>query len=152
MVLFIALLWALERVDYSPYFESKYYRDTSSSLDSLSSRLTLAQGEVEVGFGRVSITPGLDAMEDDPVAGVFKEIPLAGFGSRKGTFAKGKIHYSIFVKAVAIRVQDQLLVLIGSDMLIVPPNISEGVARLVSEKMGLNGISFSSQQPIHTPA
>ena len=128
-----------------PILTADYYRETITSLDSISSRLSLAQGEVEVGIGRVSITPGLGAVEDDPLAGVFKEIPLAGFGSRKGTFAEG-IHDSLFVKAVAIRVQEQLLVLIGSDMLIVPPNISEGVTRLVSEKMGLkrNQLFFSA--------
>ncbi len=137
LVLFIVLLLALERVDYSPYFERDYYSETRARLDSISAQLSLAEGEVEVGFARVSITPALGAAEDDPGAGVFKEIPLAGFGSRKGTFAEG-IHDSLFVKAVAIRVEEQLLVLIGSDMLIVPPNITEGVTRLVREKMGIN--------------
>ena len=137
MVLFIVLLWALERVDYTPYFDTDYYSETISTLDSISNQLSLAEGEVEVGFGRVSITPGLDAGEDDPVAGVFKEIPLAGFGSRKGTYAEG-VHDSLFVKTVAIRVQEQTMVLIGSDMLIVPPNISEAVTRLVSEELALN--------------
>ena len=137
LVLVIVLLWALERVDNSPYFDSDYYAKTRSRLDSISNQLALANGEVQVGFSRVSITPALGAAEDDPGAGVFKEIPMAGFGSRKGTFAEG-IHDSLFVKAVAIRVEEQLLVLIGSDMLIVPPNITEGVTRLVSEKMGMN--------------
>ncbi|MCK4992857.1 MAG: neutral/alkaline non-lysosomal ceramidase N-terminal domain-containing protein, partial [Bacteroidales bacterium] len=137
LVLVIVLLWALERVDYSPYFDADYYSETRSGLDSISADLSLAGGEVELGFGRASISPGLGAGEDDPEAGVFKEMPLAGFGSRKGSFAEG-IHDSLFVKAVAIRVEEQLLVLIGSDMLIVPPNITEGVARLVSEEMGIN--------------
>jgi len=120
VVLFIVLLWALERVDYSPYFDTSYYQRTVSQLESISSQLSLAKGEVEVGFGKVSITPGLGAGEDDPDTGDFKEMPLAGFGSRKGTVAEG-IHDSLFVKAVAIRVEEQLLVLIGSDMLTVPP-------------------------------
>ena len=137
LVLVIVLLWALERVDYSPYFDADYYSKTRFDLDSISAQLSLAEGEVEVGFGRASITPGLGAGEDDPGAGVFREMPLAGFGSRKGTYAEG-VHDSLFVKAVAIRVEEQLLVLIGSDMLIVPPNITEGVTRLVSEKLDIN--------------
>jgi len=137
LVLVIVLLWALERVDYSPYFDADYYSKSRSDLDSISAQLSLAEGEVEVGFGRASITPGLGAGEDDPGAGVFREMPLAGFGSRKGTYAEG-VHDSLFVKAVAIRVEEQLLVLIGSDMLIVPPNITEGVTRLVSEKLDIN--------------
>ncbi len=136
-VLFIVLLWALKKVDYSPYFDSNYYQGTISQLDSISSQLSLANGEVQVGFGKASITPGLGAGEDDPDTGDFKEMPLAGFGSRKGTYAEG-IHDSLFVKAVAIRVEEHLMVLIGSDMLTVPPNISEAVTRLVGEKTGMN--------------
>ena len=137
VIILIILFWALDSVDYSPYFNSNYYSETRSRLDSISSRLSLAKGEVQVGFGKISITPGLGAEEDDPGAGVFKEVPLAGFGSRKGKHAEG-IHDSLFVKAVAIRVQEQLLVMVGSDMLIVPPNISEQVSMIVKEKLGMN--------------
>ena len=145
LLLFIVLLWALERVDNSPYFDSDYYAKTRSRLDSISNQLALANGEVEVGFSRVSITPAIGAEADDTETGAFKEIPLAGFGSRKGSFAEG-IHDSLFIKAVAVRVEEQLLVLIGSDMLIVPPNITEGVSRLVSENLGMkrNQLIFSA--------
>lgn len=145
MVLFVVILLALKRVDYSPYFNTDYYSNTRLVLDSISKQLSLAKGEVEVGYGRVSITPGLGAGEDDPAGGVFKAVPMAGFGSRKGTFAEG-IHDSLFVKVVAIKVKEQLLVLIGSDMLIVPPNISESITRQVSENMGLkrNQLFFSA--------
>ncbi len=137
VIILIILFWALERVDYSPYFNSNYYSETRSRLDSISSRLSLAKGEVQVGFGKTSITPGLGAEEDDPGAGVFKEVPLAGFGSRKGKHAEG-IHDSLFVKAVAIRVREQLLVMVGSDMLIVPPNISEQVSMIVRKNLGID--------------
>jgi len=137
VIIIILLFWALDRVDYTPYFNTNYYSKTKLRLDSISSLLSLAKGEVQVGFGKVSITPGLGAEEDDPGTGVFKEMPLAGFGSRKGKYAEG-IHDSLFVKAVAIRVQEQLLVLVGSDMLIIPPPLSKGVGLLVSEKLGLS--------------
>ena len=145
LLLFIVLVWALERVDYSPYFDSDYYSKTRSRLDSISGELAEANGEVQVGFSRVSITPAIGADADDIETGAFKEVPLAGFGSRKGSFAEG-IHDSLFVKAVALRVEEQLLVLIGSDMLIVPPNITAGVSRLVSEQLGLsrNQLFFSA--------
>lgn len=136
LLVFIVLLWVLERVDYTPYFNTDYYGSTRASLDSISDQLKLAEGEVELGFGRESLTPRLGAGADDPEAGEFKDLPLAGYGDRKGGFAEG-IHDSLFVKAVAIRVEEQLLVLIGSDMLIVPPDVSEGVARLVYEKIGI---------------
>jgi neutral ceramidase len=136
LLLFIVLLWALERVDYSPYFDSDYYSKTRSRLDSISNQLTLANGEVQLGFSRVSITPAIGAEIDDTETGAFKEMPMAGYGSRKGTYAEG-IHDSLFIKTMAVRVGEQLMILIGSDMLIVPPNITEGVSRHISEKMGI---------------
>ena len=69
-IILIILLWDLERVDYTPYFESDYYNQTRSRFDSISTQIFLAKGEVE-----------------------------AGFGSRKGTFAEG-IHDSLFVKVL----------------------------------------------------
>jgi hypothetical protein len=123
-------------VDYTPYFNSEYYNETRSRLDSISNRFSLAKGVVQVGFGKVNITPFLHAGEDDPDNGIFKNVPLAGYGNRKGASAEGT-HDSLFIKAVAVRVGEQLLVLVGSDMLIVPPNISEGVGRMISEKMGI---------------
>jgi len=136
LLLLVVLLWALERVDYTPYFDTDYYNSTRDRLDSISNESTLATGKVELGFGRVSITPGLGAVEDNPGAGTFKEIPMAGYGSRKGAYAEG-IHDSLFIKTMAVRVGEQLMILIGSDLLIVPPNITESVSRNISERMGI---------------
>ena len=136
LLLFIVLLWALKRVDYTPYFDTDYYSETRLGLDSLTAQLSLSEGKVELGFGRASITPVLGGVEDDPGAGVFKELPLAGYGDRKGAAAEG-IHDSVFVKAVAIRVKEELLILIASDLLIVPPDVAAGVSSLVGEKMGI---------------
>ena len=62
-------------------------------------------------------------------------MPLAGFGARKGKYATG-VHDSIFVKAVALKVKSQLLVLVGTDLLIMPPNITDTLALLL-EKDGI---------------
>ena len=136
IIIIVFLLWALKTVDYTPYFDSEYYTQTRLRIDSISDQLSLAQGKLHVGFGKENITPGLGAKEDDPEAGVFKEVPLAGFGSRKGKYAEG-IHDSLFVKVVALRVEEKLLVLVGSDMLIIPPVLSEQVTQIVNKKLGL---------------
>jgi len=145
IIIIIFLLWALKTVDYTPYFDSGYYTETRSRIDSISDQLSLTKGKLHIGFGKEGITPGLGAKEDDPEAGVFKEVPMAGFGSRKGKYAEG-IHDSLFVKVVAIRVQEKLLVLVGSDMLIIPPVLSEKVSQIVNEKLGLerNQLFFSA--------
>ena len=136
LLLCIALLLALARVDYSPYLEADYYLRTQARLDSVSSELASVTGEVQVGFARESITPLLSAEEDNPATGAFKEVPLAGYGNRDGKPAEG-IHDSVLVKAVALRVQQQLLVLVASDLLIVPPEVSEGVSKILEQKIGL---------------
>jgi len=60
-------------------------------------------------------------------------VPLAGFGARKGKGAAG-IHDSIFVKAVALKVGAKKIIMVGSDLLIMPPNIIDTVAILLKEK------------------
>ncbi len=136
-LIIVIIILALQRVDYTPYFESDYYMKSKSRLDSISKQLTLAEGKIQVGFGKASITPGFGLPESNPELGLFENVPLAGFGSRKGNFVEG-VHDSLFVKAVAVEVNGKILVLVGSDMLIIPPNLSSGVSHLVEEKTGLN--------------
>jgi hypothetical protein len=136
LVLVVALFLALARVDYTPYFEADYYRSTQARLDSVTSELAPPTGEVRVGWARESITPLLNASEDNPVEGAFKAVPLAGYGNRDGKPAEG-IHDSVFVKAVALEVQDQLLVLVASDLLIVPPEVSAGGSKNLEQQIGL---------------
>ena len=136
-LIIVIIILALQRVDYTPYFESDYYMKSKSRLDSISKQLTLAEGKIQIGFGKASITPGFGSPERNPELGLFENVPLAGFGSRKGNFVEG-VHDSLFVKAVAVEVNGKILVLVGSDMLIIPPNLSSGVSHLVEEKTGLN--------------
>ena len=128
LLIVVILIWALQKVDYTPYWETDYYATTRARLDSLSGNLTPQHGKVYAGFSRVSITPRLDAASDDPEKGAFKAIPLAGFGDREGRPAGG-IHDSLFIKAVALRVGIDTLVLLASDILIIPAEVSEGVTQ-----------------------
>ena len=135
-IIFIPLVFLIScRVDHSPYFKSSYYQKTSSRLDSLKKKRTLSNDFVEAGFSKVSITPSVGYSKDSLALGQFIEAPLAGFGARKGKSATGT-HDSIFVKAAAIKVGTQLVVIVGADILIMPPNIIDEVT-LVLEKKGI---------------
>jgi hypothetical protein len=136
ILLTIVLIWGLQRVDYSPYFESDYYTRTRERLDSLADGLSLQKGKLLVGFGKVSITPTLVDEEENAREGLFGSVPLAGYGDREGAGTLG-IHDSLFVKAVAFQVEEKVMVLIGSDMLIVPPQVSEGASKLIQAKRGV---------------
>ncbi len=136
IVVIIFLFWAIQRVDYTPYFETNYYKSTKSRLDSLAEDSKPSRGQVYVGLGRKSITPLIMEGEENPETGQFPEIPLAGYGGRKGAPATG-IHDSLFVKAVAVKVLDKTMVFIGSDMLIMPPEVSRLSDSLVTQATGL---------------
>ncbi len=117
----------------NPYFDSTYFKKSCAEIDSLKNRATPAQGKLFAGFSKVSITPTLNSDADDITKGKFVQLPLAGFGARKGTPATG-IHDSIFVKAVALKVDNTLAVFVGADLLIMPPNISDSVMLVLAQK------------------
>jgi neutral ceramidase len=132
--LFIMLSFLLScKVDHIPYFKTSYYQSTKTRLDSLTKKLSSSKDFLEAGFSKVSITPSVGLDQDLPEEGRFKEVPLAGFGARKGKSAKGT-HDSIFVKAAAIKVRDQLVVIVGADLLIMPPNIIDEVSSMLQKK------------------
>lgn len=120
-------------VDQTPFYETSYFKTTCARIDSLK-KITIAENDsLQAGFAKVSITPGIGAAADDPAAGKFKLIPLAGYGARKGKPATA-IHDSIFVKTIALKVKQQLLVFVGADLLIMPPNITDSVSALLAKK------------------
>lgn len=151
VVIVVAFLyWALETVDYTPYFHTDYYKTTLSRFDSLAANLNVAKGAVQVGFGKQSITPILNGATDNVSRGEFVELPLAGFGGREGAPATG-IHDSLFIKTIAVKVDEEIIVFVGSDLLIMPPEVSKMSGAYLSEKMGLNrGNVFYSATHTHS--
>lgn len=120
-------------VDETPYFESDYFKNTTAQIDSLKASFAIADDWLFAGFAKVSITPVLNSPEDNVAEGKFAKVPLAGYGARKGAPATG-IHDSIFVKAVALKAGDQQIVLVGADILIMPPNIIDSATNALAKK------------------
>ena len=135
-ILILVAVWALQKVDYTPYWETPWYAATRARLDSITHTAHPERGRLYAGFAKVSITPRLGAPEDDPRTGAFRVVPLAGFGDREGRPAEG-IHDSIFVRAIALSTGRDTLVLIASDILIVPENVSSVATAAVHKKTGL---------------
>lgn len=129
LLILVLLFIAITRVDHDPYFKESYYQTTIARLDSL--QPITSNGAIEAGFARVSITPQLQSSKDDGELGQFKQMPLAGYGARKGKYASG-VHDSIFVKAAAIKVGGQTMVIVGADLLIMPPAIIDSVTALLA--------------------
>jgi len=137
------------RVDNTPYFNSGYYQRTLSRLDSLTKFRKQSSGDIQAGFSKVSINPSVGHVQDNIELGQFKEAPLAGYGARKGKVATG-VHDSIFVKAVAIKVGLELVVIVGADILIMPPNIIDEVTLLLEKKVIHRNHVFYSASHSHS--
>lgn len=143
-LLFVLVLFATGPVVETPYFETEYFKKSCAETDSLRNNLVPAKGELLAGFSIISITPTLNSVADNITKGEFVQLPLAGFGARKGMPSTG-IHDSIFVKAAALKVEDKLVVFVGTDLLIMPPNITDSVMVVLSAKgFSRNQIYFSA--------
>ncbi len=133
----VALALCLEGVDYQPFLRANYYVQTAARLHAEAATNTVVRGELLAGFGRALLTPTVNAPADDPIHGQFRALPLAGYGDRKGKPATG-CHDDLFVKAVAVRVGDRLGVMLGSDALIVPREVTEMAAQRLAQELHLH--------------
>jgi neutral ceramidase len=151
LVAIIAIIYfvATERIDNSPYFESGFYKKSCARADSLAKLTFTASDSISAGFARVSITPVLNSNEDNIKEGEFRQVPLAGYGARKGKAAMG-VHDSIFVKAVALKAGSDTIVFIGADLLIMPPNITDSVMTILRPRGIRRGQLFFSATHSHS--
>lgn len=135
-VCLLALPVCLDTVDHRPYFRAGYYQETKQRLEAEDPPAAVTTGELAVGFGRAKLTPTLQAAVEDPKLGQFRALPLAGFGNRHGLPATG-VHDDLFVKAIAIRVNGQIGVMLGADALIIPREVTDLAAPEIQRDLGL---------------
>ena len=93
-------------------------------------------GPLRAGWARARLTPTLGAPSDDGRSGRFRELPLAGYGARRGRPAAG-VQQDLWTKALALGVGGQRVVLIASDLLIVPREVAEEVLGQLAIDPGL---------------
>ena len=145
----LVFLFSTSRVKRSSYFQEDYYQKTVGRIDSIKSVTVSDDDSIMAGFARVSITPGLNNPEDNFLEGKFIKVPLAGFGARKGKAATG-VHDSIFIKAVALKVNRRIIILVGADLLIMPPNIIDTVTAVLAKSGISRGQVFYSATHTHS--
>ena len=138
LVIALGILWVVSTgsVKDEPFVNSAYFKKTMLRVDSLKRAETAVTDSVLAGFSKVSITPTINNPIDNAANGKFVNVPLAGFGNRKGKPATG-VHDSIFVRSVALKVGSKLMVFVGADLLIMPPNLID----LVTVELAAKGIS-----------
>lgn len=137
LIILALLLFSIRIVRHHHFQEASYYTETQQRLDGMLEKLESIHGKVEIGIGKSNITPRIQADRDDPSNGSFVEIPLAGYGDRNGKPATG-VHDSLYVKAMALKVNTEIIVLAGADILIIPPQVTIKVAEMMKQEIGLD--------------
>ena len=142
--LLLLLIFSSCSVVKTPYFKTDYYKQTVSRLDSLRPGIVSVNDTLYAGFSKVSITPDVNKKYENKKEAKHNIIPLAGYGNRRGKPAEG-IHDSIFIKALALRSGNKTVVIIGADILIMPPNIiDEVILQLVKDGINRDQLFFSA--------
>jgi len=127
----------LSPVDYTPYYREAYWRETAELLKANVATNKTVTGELYAGFGRAVLTPSIGATTDQPDAGQFRSVPLAGYGNRKGKPATGK-HDDLYIKAAALKVGDRIAVMIAADALIIPREVADLASEQLRKELRLN--------------
>jgi hypothetical protein len=136
LVTMAAIPFCLAPVDYQPYVVADYHKATER--ESLTNRMeATVRGRLDAGFGRRKLTPTLKpGSPENPVEGVFREMPLAGYGERRGRSVTG-VHDDVWVKAIALRVEGRTAVFVGADALIIPREVGSSVVERARREFGL---------------
>ena len=139
VLLIVVLYFSISKIDTTPYFETDYYKNTIENLDKEINKKKTSKGPVLAGFASVNITPIVGISKEDADKGNLSTIKLAGFGD--GKIAIG-VHDSIFAKAIALEVENKMIVLISADLLMMP----ESVVDKIVENFNNNNVDISRDQ------
>jgi hypothetical protein len=120
---------------YSSTFEgTRYFNKAIAAIDQSvkASKITDTPGRLKVGWGVARMNPDVG-------------VPLAGYGAREGKPSTG-VHDDLYVKALAFSDGEDTAVVVGADMLLVPPNVAEPVRAEVAKATPLtpNNLFFTA--------
>ncbi len=112
VILFVTFVGPWPTYKASDVTQEKYYQNAIALVDANLAESTISKdvGALKAGWAAVEITP--------PVG-----TPLSGYGDRQGRPSTG-IHDELYVRALALSDGKDTVVIVGSDMLIVPDNIA----------------------------
>lgn len=134
-----------EPIDQSPYFTTDYYKETSKALETAIEERVDVSGPMLAGFAKMDIAPkiGDNGLGEDGFP-----VKLAGYSD--GQFAVG-IHDSIYAKAIALEIGGQQVVLVTSDLLLMPETVVSIVASNLQDKIDRNRIFFGATHTHSAP-
>lgn len=112
VVLFVTFIGPWPTYGASDVTQEGYYKKAIEQVDKnlAASTIGKALSPLQAGWGKAIITPPIGT-------------PLSGYGDRQGRPSTG-VHDDIYVRALALSDGTDTVVIVGSDMLIVPDNIA----------------------------
>ncbi len=125
------LYYSISYIDTTPYFETQYYSNTIEKLNSSLANRKSETGNLQAGFSRINITPTIVEGIQDPQTGKFNSIKLSGYGD--GKFATGT-HDSIYAKAITLKINNSLAILVSADLLLMPPYIVQKIEEKLKDR------------------
>lgn len=125
VVVFLVVIGPWPVYSTTNYRTQPYYIEALQAMDAdvAKASFTKTPGALQAGWAKRDMTPTIGT-------------PLGGYGNRKGAASTG-VHDPLYVRALALSDGADTVVLVGSDMLIVPPNIAELVREAVSAQSPL---------------
>lgn len=111
----------------SDFEHAGFYTDALHAIDQAAqeSHFTHAPGQLLAGWASKSITPAVSQ-------------PLAGYSARPGDKHSIGVRDQVEVRVLALGDGEDRVVLVGADMLIIPPNVAEHVRRQAANRCGLS--------------
>ncbi|MBN8822249.1 MULTISPECIES: neutral/alkaline non-lysosomal ceramidase N-terminal domain-containing protein [unclassified Spirosoma] len=118
VVILLFLAVSLAPVDETPYQQMPYYTQTKQRLEALPTPPP-AKGPLRAGWAKASITPSYST-------------PTGGYGARRGKHWH-IISDSIFARAIVLDNGTTKVALVGLDLLITPPTVTEALKKRLPE-------------------
>lgn len=132
LLLFVALI---QRIDRTPFRETAHYAAWKEQISKAD--LMGDTGSIQVSWATQNITP-------------LTPVPMAGYGNRWGAHFEA-VRDSVYVKVIAIKSPETTLFLVAADMLVVPPNLTNRLASLLSaEGIGIDQVHIGTTHTHHS--
>lgn len=128
LLLFILLIFSIDRIDRNHYRESGFYQEMLSKINSLE-KVSLTEGRLHAGWSKQHILPE-------------KPMRIAGYGIRKEF---EHVHDTVWARAVVLNNGKSKSAIISLELLIFPPIVAKLVRKeLLKEGYSVDNLYFSA--------
>ena len=123
-------------VTLDPQLNAPWRQATQARLADLARQTNTGVAPLRAGFARARLTPTIGAVSNNPTAGEFQSLPLAGYGNRQGSPATGVLD-ELWVKAVAFAAGGRTGIVVTADALIIPRDVTDAAVARIASVTGL---------------